>query len=79
MPELITPSPSLLGSPSPRRTSIENDLRSLEDQLRRCSRGEPSRWHASALTGALGRFLHRHLVSIVVLLVLLSAVLSLGA
>ena len=79
MRELITPSSSLLLASSPRPASIENDLRSLEDQLRRCSRGEPSRWHARTWADALLRFLHRHLVSIVVLVALLSAMLSLGA
>lgn len=79
MPEFITPAPPLMpGSPSP-GSSILHDLDSLEDQMRRCSRGEPSRWHLAALADLLKRFLRRHLVSIVVLLALLGAALSLGA
>jgi hypothetical protein len=79
MPDFMTPPPSLLPAPRPRRSSIEIDMRSLEDQLRRCSRGEPSRWHLASLTDAVLHFLRRHMVSLVVLLALLSAMLSLGA
>jgi len=79
MPEFINPPPSLLPPSPARRSSVETDMRSLEDQLRRCSRGEPSRWHLASSLDALSSFLRRHLVSLVVLIALLSAVVSLGA
>ncbi|WP_439388059.1 hypothetical protein [Ideonella sp. YS5] len=53
-------------------------MHSLEDQLRRCSRGEPSRLHLASTMDALLRLLRRHLVSLVVVLALLSAAVALG-
>lgn len=78
MPEFMTPPPSLLPVPSSRRSSIESDMHSLEDQLRRCSRGDPSRWHLASPMDALLRFLRRHLVSLVVVLALLGSAVALG-
>ncbi|MGM9488273.1 hypothetical protein ACS5PM_13045 [Ideonella sp. YS5] len=78
MPEFMTPPPSLLPAPPSRRSSVETDMHSLEDQLRRCSRGEPSRLHLASTMDALLRLLRRHLVSLVVVLALLSAAVALG-
>ena len=74
---IIAPSPLLTQRHG--GSSVDQDLRSLEDQMRRCTRIEPSRLQPPGRTGDLVlRLLHRHLVSLVVLLALLSAVAALG-
>jgi hypothetical protein len=75
--ELITP------LPSPSRdglSSVDKDLHALQDQMHRCAANAGAHPHLPLLAlGAMRRFLHRHLVSLIVLLTLLSAVVSVGA
>jgi len=56
--------------------SVDTDLRSLEDQMKRCNRSDNPRFRLSYGMGRLLGFLRQHLVTLVVLLALLSAVLS---
>lgn len=76
--ELIASPPSLLDPQPAALASVDTDLRSLEDQMRRCT-GRGNR-HSRLLQGLtrLLHFLRQHVVSIGVLVLLLSAAFSAG-
>ncbi|MEW6707625.1 MAG: hypothetical protein AB1430_22495 [Pseudomonadota bacterium] len=78
MSELM-PRPPLLRPQWDMGPSVDRDLSDLADQMHRCSHRDNRRFRLQHGLSRLLQFLRQHLVSIVVLLSLMAAALSVGA
>jgi len=78
MPELM-PTPPLPRPQWDTGPSVDRDLDDLADQLQRCSHRDSHRLCLQHGLGRLLRFLRQHLVSLIVLLSLLAATMSVAS